>query len=111
MRQTILFETHNDRDIEINGTHLQGYVDASFDTLVNVFGKPTVGDEYKTDWEWAVEFDDGTVATVYNWKNGPNYCGSTGLNKHQVNDWHVGGFSRDAVDNVLEALFDTTPNI
>ena len=105
------FETHNDIDIEVGGTCLQGYVDASFDTLVDTFGTPTIGDDYKTDWEWVIKFDDGTVAAVYNWKNGPNYCGEEGYSARDINNWHVGGFSRDAVENVLTALFDTTPNI
>lgn len=98
------FETHNDTKVDTNMSSRRGLVEATYEQLVNVFGKPTVGDEYKTDWEWEIEFDCGTVATVYNWKNGPNYCGSHGLNKHQVTEWHVGGFGWEAVECVLSTL-------
>ena len=37
------------------GTFLQGYIKASYDQLVKVFGEPhdPDGDGYKTDVEWA----------------------------------------------------------
>ena len=86
------YETHNDSELDCNGTCLQGYADATYDALVAAFGEPTTGDEYKVDWEWVVRFDDGTVATVYNWKNGPNYCGPVaGKKATQITDWHIGG--------------------
>jgi hypothetical protein len=86
------YQTHNDGGpIDYMGTCLQGYVDTTYGALVAAFGKPTTGDEYKVDWEWVIEFDDGTVATIYNWKDGPNYCGSEGLKASQITDWHIGG--------------------
>lgn len=98
------YETHNDRRIETNMSSLKGYVKATYEQLEAAFGKPHEGDEYKVDWEWEIEFEDGTVATVYNWKNGPNFCGSLGLNRHQVTEWHIGGFGWKAVECVLSTL-------
>ena len=61
----------------IYGTSLQGYIKASYEQLLKAFGppNPNLCDNYKTDVEWAFEFADGTVATLYNWKNGKNYLG------------------------------------
>ena len=99
------FETHNDNpkveDEACNGTCLQGEITASYEDLVEAFGEPTEGDEYKTDAEWCVKFADGTIATVYNWKNGLNYCGpAEGTQTRKITDWHIGGFSLDAVARV-----------
>ena len=83
---------------------LQGYVDAEYATLKKVFGKPGEGDGYKVDAEWEIKFSDGTYATIYNYKDGKNYCGSKGLRKTQITDWHVGGSSELAVTRVQNAL-------
>lgn len=84
---------------------LCGYVTAPYSKLVEVFGNPTSnGDQYKTDVEWILAFNDGTVATIYNWKNGPNYCGDHGMPVEKMTEWHVGGFSDRALRLVESAL-------
>ena len=91
----------------IGGTFLQGYIKASYEQLVKTFGEPhdPDGDNYKTDVEWAFEFADGTIATLYNWKNGKNYLGEAeGLELNDIYEWHVGGFSEKAVAKLLEKL-------
>jgi len=98
------YKTHNDTNIDVNGTHLQGYINTDYDTLVELFGEPTIGDEYKTDVEWEIKFEDDTVATIYNWKNGKNYIGSDGLNVSDINEFNVGGFSKNSLWNVKEIL-------
>ena len=85
-------------------SHLIGYVDCEYKTLVKVFGKPTDGDGYKVDAEWAVKFSDGTYATVYNYKDGKNYNGAKGTPKTRITDWHVGGTSEMALRRVQEAV-------
>ena len=93
----------------VNGTCLQGYIDADYKTLCKVFGKEdSDGDGYKTDAEWCLQFSDGVVATIYNYKDGKNYNGAVGLAKSKITDWHVGGHSARAVANVeamLEAYY------
>jgi len=86
------------------GTSLQGYVDTTYRKLVSVFGKATKGDGYKTDAEWIVQFSDGTIATVYNYKDGKNYNGKDGLPLSKIRDWHIGGRSKRAVTLVKAAL-------
>jgi hypothetical protein len=90
----------------ISGTSLQGYVNVTYATLKKVFGKEHGdGDGYKVDAEWMLQFSDGVVATIYNYKDGKNYCGRSGLAKSKITDWHVGGNSARAVANV-EAMLE-----
>ena len=98
------FVTHNQTEIAIGGTSFKGYITADYTKLVAVFGTPTTGDEYKVDAEWKITFADGTVATIYNWKNGKNYLGDDGVDAVDITNWHVGGKSQTAYDYVVEAL-------
>ena len=91
---TIKFTTHNEEaQIGVGGTYLIGEVICSYDKLVEVFGEPLEGD-YKTDAEWHLKFSDGQVATIYNWKNGKNYCGDDGIDVEEITTWHIGGKKR-----------------
>ena len=100
------FETHNETEVRTNGTCLQGYINAHYYDLLEKFGEPsTHGDGYKTDAEWLVEFEDGTVATVYNWKNGFNYCGTDGTPVEYITEWNVGGkHGTEAVNKIRLVL-------
>jgi hypothetical protein len=82
-------------DADANGTSLQGYMRATYDQLVARFGQPDGGGD-KTTVEWCLEFEDGTVATIYDWKEyeTPMYA----------YDWHIGGRSKMAVFAVKEAF-------
>jgi hypothetical protein len=98
------FTTHNTAEIDINGSCLQGEITAGYAELVSLFGRPHDGDGYKVDAEWDVRFEDGTVATIYNWKNGKNYYGEDGTPTEQITDWHVGGDHKRCVDKVQIAI-------
>lgn len=93
----------------VNGTSLKGYVSTDYATLVEVFGEPhSDGDGYKVDAEWMLQFSNGVVATIYNYKDGRNYCGEDGLDVEDICDWHVGGKSSMAdrtVDQYIEQHF------
>ncbi len=88
------------------GSYLQGVVRASYKQLLKVFGESHGNDGYKTDFEWSFEFDDGTVANIYNWKDGKNYLGPDGLEPENIYEWHVGGHSQKAVARVIDAIED-----
>jgi hypothetical protein len=91
--------------IDINFTSLQGYIDTSFYDLCQCFGEPnSEGDGYKVDAEWMMKFSDGTVATIYNWKNGKNYCGDDGEEVEDMTNWHIGGRNQKAVEYVQDAM-------
>ena len=85
-------------------TSLQGYVDTTYKKLVDAFGEPTGNDGYKTDAEWDLVFEDGTVASIYNYKDGKNYNGDDGVDVENITDWHIGGYNKLAVERVTELL-------
>ena len=82
-------------DASVNGTSLKGYVTATYAELVARFGEPERGGD-KTTAEWALAFEDGTVATIYDWKE---Y--DTPMGKY---NWHIGGKSKGAVYAVMDAF-------
>ena len=99
------YKTHNETSVQSNGTGLVGYITTTYQELVEAFGMPSDNyDDYKSDAEWEVEFADGTVATIYNWKNGKNYCGEDGTHKTKITEWNVGGNSKEASRLVLRVL-------
>ena len=79
----------------VNGTSLQGYINATYDQLVERFGQPEGGGD-KTTVEWMLQFEDGTVATIYDWKvdETPTY----------MYNWHIGGKNKTAVTRVTQSL-------
>ena len=101
----------NKEDIKTNGTSYQGKIDITYQELVGIFGEPGGGSaDGKIDAEWDIQFDDGTVATIYNWKNGKSYLGDYGRAVSDITDWHIGGFSKDAVTKVKEAINESQEN-
>lgn len=91
------------RTHDINGTHLQGYIEATFDELVKAFGTPCRHDpateHEKVTIEWCLKSPDGIVATVYDWK-GYGYQPSP----HETYHWHIGGYNSRAVTMVHNAV-------
>ncbi len=87
------------------GFCLRGYIPVPYSKLVEVFGEPhSNGDGYKVDASWSILFEDGTLATIYNYKNGKNYNGKQGRATKYITDWHVGGFDNRAVELVEATL-------
>jgi hypothetical protein len=95
-------------DVEIVGSHGQGSIDATYAELEHCFGKPKGShDDHKCDVEWNIKFADGTIACIYNWKNGLNYCGvEKGLRLGQMTSFSVGGFNENAVTFVKAIVND-----
>ena len=89
-------------------TSLQGYVKATYDELVEVFGEPTfqcswdyqTGGDGKVETEWEFTEDD-TPVTIYDWKEYDNGSRSRSGFAYR---WHIGGRSREAVDIVSNRL-------
>ena len=84
---------------QTNMSSLRGYVNATYDELCRCFGAPTVFIGDKTNAEWFIEFEDGSVATVYDWK-----LDHIPLEPYR---WHIGGFDAYAVASVHEALIES----
>jgi hypothetical protein len=92
------FSTEN---VEVNGTWLQGYTVATRREIESVFGKPNYeseGDKVTT--EWNILFDDGTVATIYDWKR--YEMGAPEMDERI--EWNIGGREPIAVERVEDAL-------
>ena len=78
-----------------NMTSLQGYITTDYATLVATFGEGLGGGD-KTTQEWIIVGEDGTVETVYDWKE---Y--ETPMGQYQ---WHIGGKNKQAIQLVQDAL-------
>ena len=78
----------NDRKTDINFSGLVGYVEATYDELVEVLGEPET-DFDKSTAHWSLEAPDGTIATIYDYKT---YM--TPVGKYA---WHVGGHNERAL--------------
>ena len=91
----------NDPNTDVDGTCLQGYIDIKHSELVEKLGESSSDfDSYKSDGEWTIEFEDGTVATIYNYKDGKNYNGAQGLETEDITNWHIGGKDKTAVEYI-----------
>ena len=89
--------TVNSASTSINGTCYQGNVKTTYDKLVQILGQPKGGSaDGKTTCEWHLEFQDGSVATIYDWK-----MGTTPKEEH---NWHVGGKDPVSLNYLQEAL-------
>ena len=105
-----IFDFENSEAVSANGTCLVGTVKTTYTELVEKFGEPTYTNGDKTTAEWCLEFEcdadngslgeDGNVeyvtATIYDWKTFDTPMGEY--------DWHIGGFSEEAVDAVMSAF-------
>lgn len=109
-RDTMEFKVSD--EINVYRTSLQGYINISYSKLVKIFGLPTsTGDGYKVDAEWSIKFADGIVATIYNYKNGINYCGKNGTPVEHITNWNIGGYnynSNETVGNVVRSVENAT---
>jgi hypothetical protein len=94
--------THNQLPISAAGTWGRGLLNTSYDELVARFGKPMEDgyDDFKSDAEWHIQWDDGVVGTIYNWKNGRNYLGNDGLETWAITEWSIGGSSPEVVSRI-----------
>lgn len=78
------YATHNETTIETTGTARVGWIDISYDDLVNLFGEPYESNGW-TEWNIeTVDEDDGyTTITVYTDSQEP----------HNETHWRVGGYT------------------
>lgn len=90
--------------IETEMISLQGDMDIKYKEIVEVFGEETLnGDGYKVQAEWHILTPDG-FASIYDYKQGKNYCGDKGIAKSKVTDWHIGGENEKVLVWIYEAL-------
>ena len=109
------YTTHNEEGLSSNNTSYQGRIVAHYQELVDIFGESAEGDQYKVDAQWIVLIHAGSVAlqedahfpliaTIYNYKDGVNYCGAEGKPVEYITDWHVGGRRKKSLTYVQQIL-------
>lgn len=96
---------------KIVGTSLTGYLEVSYQTLVELFGEPNARvDGYKTDAEWHLSVkapgEPRRFVAIYNYKNGKNYCKEDGLRVEDIKDWNVGSRGKAEYWNLEEYITD-----
>ena len=97
-------------DKSANGTSFHNHTfTATVDDLRNVLGQPQFESndgEDKNNFDWIMETQDGTVFTVYDWKEYRR------LAEDEVIEWHIGGRSgadtEKALLEIREALMAYT---
>ena len=89
-------------------TSLKGYIDATYNELVEVLGEPTyfreatdVEDKICTEWEFAGYnfYGEETPITVYDWKD---YDGGVKSRSGDLYRWNIGGTELCVVE-IVEA--------
>jgi len=102
------FKTHNDGiDIDIIGSGLLDRMILPYNILVKTFGEPGKGNNYSTDAEWKIKFEDGRVVSIYNYKNGKTYLEDKGTSTKEITTWNIGGKNKSVVKDIVEIINDT----
>jgi len=86
-------------DANANMTGFKGEFPITFAELVEIFGAPKYGpnaDLDKTTCEWALTFEDGTIATIYDYKTNQTPMGEYA--------WHIGGHDAVAYTHVVDTI-------
>jgi len=82
-------------NVHADGTSWHGHaITTTVNNLIENFGEPSMlGDtEDKVQYEWDMELQDGTVFTIYDWKEYRDYS------KNDFIEFHIGAHdSRDAI--------------
>lgn len=87
----------NDQWDKLQMSSGRGSVLATYDKLVELFGEPERTNCDKTQVEWDIEWSDGTISTIYDWK-----C--YGEEPEEVTEWNIGGFDGNSLLYVQELL-------
>jgi len=84
-----------------NLTCLQGSVITTKNYLRERLGDPLVEESVPFDkvmTEWVIQFEDGEVATLYDWKL------DEALGEYEEYEWHIGGHDTKVVDRLKSKL-------
>ena len=82
-----------------NMTSLKGEFPITYAELVEIFGRPNYGpnaDLDKTTCEWNLKFEDGTKASIYDYRTS-----STPMGEYE---WHIGGHDAQAYTHIVDTI-------
>lgn len=91
------FHTHNEATVNDHGVMLQGGIQATRAQMVKAFGAPRQGVNSRVVNDWKLQFADGTVAYLYDWKSEP-------FPDDEPYNWRIGGVTHRAVELVHRAF-------
>lgn len=89
-----------------NGTSFyNGYIRASYNDLVKIFGRHHYGDFYdKVSFEWDLLHKESNITfTIHDWKEYNNYPVN---NKNAIYDFYIGTLTEDETNIIVNALCD-----
>ena len=81
-------------------------IEAPYQDIVDFFGEPTSGDNFKTEAEWRVVIAGDQVVTIYNYKSSKSYNPKNPDIK-DVTVWHIGGKNPLLVDKLVRMMAGT----
>lgn len=94
---------------EYDGQHRTNELTIGFDFLRLAIGEPFYSgkpgypdDDYKTDVCWAFKHNDAEQIVIWNYKNGPNYCGSEVSGLSDIHHFSAYASSPEAWDTFLD---------
>lgn len=90
------FRTHLNGPVNTNCTSMQGTIQSTLLQLTKAFGAPRAGVDGGF-YEWDILFDDGQVATIYDWSR------KVQPEPTELMSWHIGGLDQRASVTVHEA--------
>ena len=95
---------------KITGSHFMGMIGGdenplTYTRLCELFGTPMSGRDDKSSCNWVLEFEDGLIATIYDYKSSKNYLGEDGLWVSEMKEWHIGGHD-EVVFNRVQKILD-----
>lgn len=81
----------------VNGSFRVGQVEATYGKLVEVFGEPEPSVDWRTNAEWVLQFDDGEVASIYDYRKYHSEL-------KDIQEWNIGGTSPNVVERIHQLL-------
>src|ERR1700756_899657 len=110
MRDKMEFSVYPKRASVLDDAEEIGYINCSYDRLVEVFGNPIIDVPFPyIDCEWNIMLENGHPLAIMNWKNGIKYLGSDGTEMGKIGKWRVTGhYEYDLID--LKGILNV-PNV
>lgn len=91
-------------DEKSNASYRVNTLRTTRNVLTQIFGEPEEVESFdnKITVRWTIAIEDLVIVTLYDYKR--YELGTPGLN--EVYDWHVGGFSDEAYDELLSVVLE-----
>lgn len=104
-----VYKSLTKKEYEASGFGANSHVDATYAQMCAVLGQPLAknqpirknaaypDDDHKTDVCWGIRDKKGNTATIWNYKNGPAYCGKDVPNIEDIDGFSIGSNSPELI--------------